>query len=78
VHVSFVSGIEAPYTVLEVGLDDQDDLVLESMLVGGGPHDLRIGQRMAVRFVEEDGVTLHGFAPLDAASAALRDRDREV
>jgi hypothetical protein len=72
VHVSFVSGIEAPYTVLEVGLDDQDDLVLVSMLVGEGAHDLHIGQRMAVHFVDEDGVTLHGFAPVEAGSAALR------
>lgn len=68
VYVAFVPGIETPYTVLEVGLDDQEDLVLESMPIGADANDLRIGQKMGVRFATLDGFTLHGFAPIVAAA----------
>ena len=72
-HQPFVRGFTPPYVIAVVALDDTDGVRLTTNLLVE-PDQARVGQRVGVRFHEQDGVWFPLFAPSDepdAPTAAL-------
>ena len=54
---------EPPYSIANVALDEDPSVHLTTNIVDCDPRDVRVGQRVAVRFEHEDDVWLPLFAP---------------
>jgi uncharacterized OB-fold protein len=70
VHHSFVPGVDVPYTVALVELDEQPGLRLLTNVVDCAPERVRIGMRVGVVFEPvdgADGVSLPRFHPEDGS-----------
>lgn len=59
-------GLEVPYAIAVVALDEQEGLRLTTNIVDCSPLDVRIDMRVAVSFVQDEDVWLPMFRP-DAA-----------
>lgn len=55
-HQAWVPGLQVPYVVARVALDDVDGVLLTTNIVGEGALDSAIGDRVAVCFEEQDGI----------------------
>lgn len=62
-HKSWGPGLDVPYAIAVVKLDEQEDLQLTTNIVDIAPEDARIGMRVAVRFEQDEDVWLPMFAP---------------
>lgn len=60
-HQAWVPGLEVPYVVAIVALDDQQGLQLVSNIVGGKPEDVAIGMPVRVTFLNVEDVWLPLF-----------------
>ena len=60
------AGMEVPYVIAIVVLDEQPDLRLTTNIRGMPAHDVRIGQRVQVRFEQDEDVWLPMFEPAAA------------
>lgn len=63
-HQPWYPGWLTPYVVAIVQLEEQDDLRLTTNIVGCAPGDVRIGQRVRVRFERREDVWLPLFEPV--------------
>lgn len=63
-------GLESPYVVALVELDEQEGLRLTTNIVGCAPEAVFIGQRVRVIFDHREDVWLPLFTPLDGTEAA--------
>jgi uncharacterized protein len=59
----WMPGLEVPYAVAIVELDEQPGLRLTTNVVGIAPEEVRIGQRVRVEFEAIDDVHLPQFRP---------------
>lgn len=59
-------GMEVPYVIAVVVLDEQPGLRMTTNIVGMPPEDVRIGMRVRVTFEQDEGVWLPMFAPIAA------------
>jgi uncharacterized OB-fold protein len=57
-------GMEVPYAIAIVGLDEQPGLRLTTNIVGVAPDQVHIGQRLRVVFEQADDVWLPLFTPV--------------
>lgn len=62
-HQPWRPGLDQPYVIALVELDDQPHLRLTSNVVGCDPDRVFIGMRVAVRFIEQDGYFVPLFEP---------------
>lgn len=62
-------GLEVPYVIAIVRLDEQADLQLTSNLIDVAPERVRIGLRVMVTFEQDENVWLPMFRPDEATSA---------
>jgi len=69
-YKSWGPGLDVPYAIAVVKLDEQDDLQLTTNIVGTAPEAARIGMRVAVTFEQDEDVWLPMFAPDGAVQAA--------
>ncbi|MGI4860353.1 MAG: Zn-ribbon domain-containing OB-fold protein [Janthinobacterium lividum] len=60
----WIPGVEVPYAIAIVGLDEQRGLNLTTNIVGVPPDAVRIGQRVRVVFEAAEDVHLPLFQPL--------------
>ncbi|MHB9881299.1 Zn-ribbon domain-containing OB-fold protein [Pacificimonas sp. ICDLI1SI03] len=58
-------GMDVPYVIAIVILDEQPDVRLTTNIVGIDAEAVTIGMRVAVRFENDEDVWLPQFAPLD-------------
>ena len=58
-HHTFLAGLEAPYTVVLVRLEEQDDILIPGAWLGGD--EPVMDQTVHAEFVERDGETLLGW-----------------
>jgi uncharacterized OB-fold protein len=63
-------GLEVPYTIAIVVLDEQPDLRLTTNILGIDPEKVTIGLRVRVTFEQDEDIWLPMFVPL-ASEAAL-------
>lgn len=63
-HQPWIPGVEVPYTIAIVGLDEQKGLNLTTNIVGIAPGEVHIGQRVKVCFEQADDVYLPLFTPV--------------
>jgi acetyl-CoA acetyltransferase len=61
---------EPPYAIAVVALEEDPGVRLTTMMVGGDPTDVAIGQEVSVRFEHHDDVWLPLFAPTGRLTAA--------
>lgn len=59
-------GLEVPYVIAIVALDEQPGLQLTTNIVGCKPEDVRIGMRVKVVFEQDEDVWIPQFTPVDA------------
>lgn len=69
-HKAWGPGLDVPYVIAVVRLDEQDDLQLTTNIVGIDAEAVRIGMRVTVTFEQDEDVWLPMFAPEAAAQAA--------
>lgn len=69
-YKSWAPGLEVPYTIAVVQLDEQADLRLTTNLRGIAAEDVRIGQRVSVMFEQDEDVWLPMFHPTLGKPAA--------
>lgn len=62
----WIPGVEVPYVIAIVGLDEQKGLNLTTNIVGVAPESVHIGQRVRVVFEAVEDVYLPMFAPITA------------
>ena len=62
-HQPWYPGLDPPYVVAIVELDDQQGLRLTTNVIGCAPEDVRIGLRVRVVFEQYDDVWLPFFTP---------------
>lgn len=62
-HRQWRPGLQVPYVIVLVELDDESDLRLTSTLIGCPPEDVVIGMAVKVAFDEQDGVFVPIFEP---------------
>ncbi len=62
-HHRWIPGFEPPYAIAVVALDEDPSVRLTSNVVGCDPTEVRIGQRVAVRFEPLEDVWLPLFEP---------------
>jgi uncharacterized OB-fold protein len=65
-YQKLLPGVDVPYTVGIVQLEEQDDLHLTTRLVDIPPEDVVIGMPLAVRFEQHGDVYLPLFGPVAA------------
>ena len=65
-YQQLLPGVDVPYTVGIVQLEEQDDLHLTTRLVDIPPEDVVIGMPLAVRFEQHGDVYLPLFGPVAA------------
>lgn len=64
----FAPGLRVPYTVLQVELDAQPGLMLDSTLAGAGDTPLRPGLPVTTVYLDDPrGFTVHAFTPAGEA-----------
>jgi uncharacterized OB-fold protein len=61
-------GLDVPYIIAFVVLEEQDDVRLVSNIVDCNPDDVRIGQRVKVRFEQASDIWVPLFAPVSDLS----------
>ena len=64
-HQQWLPDLAPPYTIALVALDEDPLARLTTQIVDCPAEDVRIGQRVAVRFEQHDDVWLPLFAPID-------------
>ena len=64
----WMPGAEVPYVIAVVAIDEEPTVRLTTNIIGCDPDDVRIGQRVRVRFEPDDDVWLPMFEPAGAAS----------
>jgi acetyl-CoA acetyltransferase/uncharacterized OB-fold protein len=69
-HHPWLPGFDPPYVIAEVALDEDPSVRLTTNIVECPPDDVRVGQRVAVRFEQHEDVWLPLFAPTGEADAA--------
>ncbi|MDG1904376.1 MAG: OB-fold domain-containing protein [Arenicella sp.] len=62
----WMPGLEVPYALAIVELDEQKGLRLTTRIVDIAPQEVVIGQRMQVRFEHREDVWLPLFAPINS------------
>ena len=62
-HHQWHPAFEPPYVIANVALDDDPDVRLTTNIVGCNHDEVRVGQRVVVRFEEHDDVWLPLFEP---------------
>lgn len=62
-HQPWIPGLDPPYVIAIVALDEEDGLRLTTRLVGCEPEEVKIGMRVRVRFEPHDRVYLPFFEP---------------
>jgi acetyl-CoA acetyltransferase/uncharacterized OB-fold protein len=62
-HQQWLPGFPPPYAIVIVALDEDDRARLTTNVVGCAPDDVRIGQRVRVRFEQAEEVWLPLFEP---------------
>lgn len=68
---AWAPGLEVPFAIAIVRLDEQADLKLTSNLVGVAPDEVHIGMRVRVTFEQDEDAWLPMFRPdLDSAAEA--------
>jgi uncharacterized OB-fold protein len=67
---AFNPAVPTPYVIAIVELDEQADLRIPATVVDCDPEQVRIGQRVAVRFEAHGDVFVPVFAPTEAPAAA--------
>ena len=55
-HQPWVPGMETPYAIARVALDDVEGVLLTTNIVGDGALDAAIDDRVEVTFEEQEGV----------------------
>jgi uncharacterized OB-fold protein len=68
-HQTWMPGLEEPYVIAIVALDEQEGLRLTTNIIGSQPEDVRIGDRLTVCFEQCDDVWLPLFT---------RDVDQDI
>ena len=69
VHRPFAPGLGVPYTVVQVELDAQPGLLLDSTLAAADGLPLRLGMPVTAVYVDDPrGFTVHAFRPAGGAS----------
>ncbi len=63
-HQPWIPGIEVPYVIVIVSLDEQKGLNLTTNIVGVVPESVYIGQRVRVQFEAVEDVYLPLFTPI--------------
>jgi uncharacterized OB-fold protein len=64
-HQPWIPGVEVPYVIAIVELDEQPGLHLTTNIVGTPPESVTIGQRVRVTFEAHEDVFLPLFTPDD-------------
>lgn len=62
---SWGDGLEIPYAIAVVGLDEQASLRLTTNIVGSDPYTVAIDMRVRVVFERDEDVWLPFFTPID-------------
>jgi acetyl-CoA acetyltransferase/uncharacterized OB-fold protein len=62
-HHAWLPGFDPPYVIANVALDEDIDVRLTTNIVECEPEDVRVGQRVEVRFEQHEDVWLPLFAP---------------
>jgi uncharacterized OB-fold protein len=62
-YKAWAPGLDVPYVIAVVRLDEQPGLQLTSNIIGVKPEDVRIGMRVTVSFVQDEDVWLPMFRP---------------
>lgn len=62
----WLPGMDPPYVIANVALEEDPDVHLTTNIVGCEPTDVHIGQRVSVRFEQHDDVWLPLFEPTGA------------
>jgi len=62
-HQPWIPGLDPPYAIAIVALDEEEGLRLTTRITGCDPQDVRVGQRVRVVFEAHDGVYLPLFEP---------------
>jgi acetyl-CoA acetyltransferase/uncharacterized OB-fold protein len=70
-HQMFRPGFDPPYTLAVVALDADPAVRLTTNLVGLGTEEPRVGQRVRVRFHQQDDVWFPLFAPIDEPDTSI-------
>jgi uncharacterized OB-fold protein len=60
-HQPWMPGLEVPYVVARVALDDAPDVYLTTNIVGCPVNEVDIGDRVHVRFLQQDDVWIPLF-----------------
>jgi acetyl-CoA acetyltransferase/uncharacterized OB-fold protein len=66
-HHPWLPGFDPPYVIANVVLDEDADVRLTTNIVGCEPDEVRVGQRVEVRFEQHEDVWLPLFAPTGEA-----------
>lgn len=69
-HRAFAPGLGVPYTVVQVELDAQPGLLIDSTLADADGPPPRIGLRVTAVYLDDPrGFTVHAFRPVSAQTA---------
>lgn len=68
-HQRWLSGYNPPYAIAIVGLIEDPDIRLTTNVVDIAPEKVTIGDRVSVRFVQQDDIWLPVFAPAPEPAA---------
>lgn len=72
-HQMFMPSFNPPYVIAVVIIDEAPHVRLTTNLVGVTEDTIRVGQRVTVRFLEQDGIWFPLFEPLDEPDAPVAD-----
>jgi uncharacterized OB-fold protein len=67
-YKAWAPGMEVPYVVAVVRLDEQPGLQLMTNIIGIAPEEVRIGMRVSVTFEQDEDVFLPMFRPDEAGA----------
>ncbi|MDB5883994.1 MAG: hypothetical protein JWR74_165 [Polaromonas sp.] len=67
-HQPWLPGVEVPYAIARVSLDEDPAVYLTTLVVGTPPETVTIGQRVKVRFEPREEMFLPFFEPLERAA----------
>ena len=68
-HQPWMPDLPIPYAIARIALDGVDDVLITSNVVGPDAIDARIGDRVRVRFEEQEGVWIPLFDRTEAGEA---------
>lgn len=69
-YKSWGAGLETPYAIIIVRLDEQPALQMTSGIIGVVPEEVRIGMRVSVAFEQDEDIWLPMFRPDTPAMAS--------